>query len=207
MNTDVDFKSSLDEGYDQCISLYRTVTGPGKEILNRISKLIDSLNSHWIGSDATEHINSMVKICNELGTFTNNTVSAMSETTKSVVNVQAARESNGANGAFVGTTVADSIEVPTKSEIPNTERYFCEKSGARQDYTELAKLTEEFKSYLSTLDSQMAELEENWTSGAKREEALKAFSDFKTSSNKYYQVLTDTAGALDKAISNIEEVD
>ena len=197
--------NDLDTGYEQCIGIYNTVTTTGESITSRLSQTIDALTIHWLGEDATKHVNSLVKVHSEIASFIKATVEVMADTTEKVVQVQEARESNGATNASVGTTVARDIEIPAKAEIPGTIKYFCDQE-ARQDHENLVQLIDDFKTFSENVERDSDELMSNWISGNGRQKAQEQFDGFKNASNGYYQVMVETASALDKAVSNLEQL-
>ena len=197
--------ADLDMGYSQCTTIYNVVTEKGTNITSRLSQIIDALTVHWLGEDATKHINSLIKVYGEISHFIKVTVEVMSDTTEKVVQVQEARESNGATGAEVGTTVPNSIEIAEKEDIPVTVKYFCDPE-ARQDHGNLTQLIDDFKTFSAEVQRDSEELMGNWISGNGRQKAQEQFESFRNSSNNYYQTMLDTATALDKAVSNLEQL-
>ena len=54
--------SNVMQGYEQCKGMNDLVTNSGEPILKDLTHTVKNLQQHWIGSDATVHINNLIKV-------------------------------------------------------------------------------------------------------------------------------------------------
>ena len=52
--------NNLDLGYEQCKEINSFSLSTGDDLLNNLSSNIANLKSHWVGTDATAHINNLI---------------------------------------------------------------------------------------------------------------------------------------------------
>lgn len=195
----------LDLSYNQCEGLNTLSKTSGENIISNLGTDITNLKAHWVGNDATEHINNLIKVYNALVAVVTDAKSVTSDAGNAIIAIQEVRRSNGGSGP-VGEPL--SKEAPNSISIPNNEattEYRCE-PAARSDYTQLVQICSDFMSFKNNFQTQKDELLSNWTAGANRENAVKCFDDFMSNTETYNKYLTEARDNLEIAVNNLSQL-
>ena len=202
----VDF-NDLDLGYEQVVAIHNYITNTGTDIATRLNANIDKLTNDWVAEDATLHINNLIDVYNKLVKFIKSSVSALSDATEKIVQVQETRESNGARSAMVGGKVSQDVDLAgDKAEISTSVKYTSDAAALRSDYDELGHLTEEFKAFSDKVNQDGEELMSNWRAGNRREETKQELESFKTIAIEGHEKMTNAYDKLGTATTNIENI-
>ena len=197
--------NNLDEGYNQCKSLNDLVTSKGEALISSLSSNIGSLKAHWIGSDATEHINNLIIVHKALVALLTDAKAISSDAGNKIIAIQEVRKANGGS-ANVGTTLPSSAPNSTTiDEVPSTEQYFVDPAAAN-DLSTLTTICTDYDSFKDEYNRITADLTGNWTAGANREKAVSNFDEFQTNAETYKKYLDGAKTELGKAVDNIRQL-
>ena len=199
----VDF-ANLDLGYDQCRDIYTIIKNDGDSLLSDLKVTYDGLCKHWIGTDATNHINHMVDVFEGIDTFVAEVGTDMAFAADKIVEVQQVRRSNGSQGK-VGESLQRVERRGAPDKIDDTVEYNCVPE-ASNDLRMLINVCEAFDQYVNKIKSSSTELLQNWRSGNQRDKVQANINKFEEDSVEFKKVLTETRTALETAIANISSI-
>ena len=192
-------------GYRQCSDLNDLVTKSGETLLDEMSGTINSLKAHWIGSDATTHINNLIVVRDALGALLADAKEVTSSAGDSIIAVQTVIRSNGGAGE-VGTELNRAIkEIVAIAKAAETNEFNVDPAAA-DDYNKLVDECSKFDSFVSDFESKREELMANWTAGANIEDAKSKFQKFSENSETYKKYMNDAKENLSIAVSNISKL-
>jgi len=197
--------NNLDLGYQQCEDLHRVVSTKGESLLNDLSRNINNLKIHWIGSDASAHINNLIKVYESLIALLTDAKAVSADAASKIIAIQEVRNSNG-GGGMVGSMLPNTApNAPTIGYAESTTEYYVD-PAANSDYKMLQNICSEYISFRDQFRSVKDELMHNWTAGANREQAEANFNEFESNSDAYNKYLTDARDNLGIAVSNISQL-
>ena len=197
--------TNLDTAYTSCEGLNTLVTNSGTNIIGNLGTNITNLKAHWIGSDATVHINNLISVYNALVGLVTDAKAISSAAGNAIVAMQTVRRDNGGAGS-VGAALdgsAPESEVFAKNE--DTTEYKCDPLAAN-DLTLLEQICTDFSTFKSNFSTDKDELMNNWLAGANREGAVKCFEEFMTNAEEYSKKLTGAKDNLAIAVSNLSQL-
>ena len=201
---DIDVRD-LDLGYTQCEGLNTKSKTTGEELLNKLLTNINSLKVHWIGEDATLHVNNLIRVYDSLGALLTDAILVTASAGDRIIAMQRVRSANG-SGAMVGSELSKAApNITTIAQAEPTERYFCD-PAARNDYNDLVAICGEYEMFVNDFKTRADELMANWTSGADRPNALRLFNEFAENTDTYKKYLTDAKENLATAVSNLSQL-
>ena len=189
------------EGYEQCKDLSDLVTREGESLIASMGDNIKKLKVHWVGSDATKHINNLIIVHDALEAIVEDAHNVIKTAASSIVAVQEVIKANGGDGE-VGSQISKTISHDAIANADETTQYHVDPAAAG-DYTELEKECESFKKFVSNFKGKKDELLSNWTAGAGHEHAVSSFNGFEADSDKYQKYMLDAKENLATAVSNI----
>ena len=195
----------LDLGYTQCSDLNSHAISSGEKLIGDLGTIITNLKAHWIGSDATVHINNLIKVYNGVVTVVTDAKIVSSNAGSAIIAIQEVRRSNGGSanvGTILPKNAPDSI---TFQNNENTMEYKCD-PAAKTDYQQLETVCTDFETFKTKFESIKNDLMSNWTAGANREGAVKVFEDFATNTETYKAYLTSARDDLQIAVSNLSQL-
>lgn len=194
--------NNLDQGYQQCEELNTLSRTSGENLINNLGTDINNLKVHWKGSDATIHINNLIKVYDALIAVVGDAKSLTSAAGSAMSAIQEVRRANGGSGvvgALLPNNAPDSAPI---GNVDETTEYYCD-PAARADYTQLVQVCTDFVNFRNQFSSQKDTLMSNWTAGANREEAVSAFYNFESNADTYNTYLTGARDNLEIAVNNI----
>ena len=197
--------TNLDQGYTQCEELNTLVKTSGESIISSLGTDIQNLKAHWVGSDATTHINNLIKVYNALVGIVTDAKKITAAAGNAIIQIQEIRRSNGGSGQVgnpLSNTAPDSITIQDCGE---TTEYRCDPT-AKADYTQLVQIVSDFETLKNKFQVQKDTLLTNWTAGANREGAVKCFDDFMTNAETYKIYLTSAKDNLEIAVNNLSQL-
>ncbi len=201
---DIDVKN-LDLGYEQCEGLHTLARISGEQLLAKLSANIGSLKVHWIGQDATLHINNLIRVYTSLGSLLTDAIRVTSTAGDRIIAIQRVRNANG-SGSVIGSELSkDAPNVNTIAQAEPTDRYFCD-PAAQSDYNDLASICAEYENFVNDFKTRADELMANWMTGANREGAKALFDEFANNTDTYKKYLTDAKGNLETAVRNLSQL-
>ena len=155
-------------------------------IIKKLNKAIDLLSNHWEGEDAKVNINDAVHILNGMTRF-RNSLGGLAVSAGAVAS------------SYRGIQIKNLANLPELKKLHTTEmskrpEYTHTTSGVNidQEAEQGAKLLEEVKSDIEKFIVEVNKkkqrmLEENWTQGGGRDQALAAFDKFEKSFKENYK--------------------
>lgn len=195
----------LDLGYTQCEDLNTLSKTSGENLINSLATNVTNLKVHWKGSDATVHINNLIKVYNALVALVTDAKGVTAAAGNAIIAIQEVRRSNGGPGN-VGSTLPGNA--PDAQSLPNAEEtveYYCDPSTG-SDYTQLEQICTDYTTFVTNFRSQKDALMSNWTAGANREQAVNNFNEFESNSETYNKYLVDARENLSIAVSNLKQL-
>lgn len=195
----------LDLGYNQCEELNTLAKTSGENIINSLGNDINSLKAHWVGSDATLHINNLIKVYNALVAIVTDAKGVTASAGNAIIAIQEVRRSNGGSGNVGSMLPSNAPESMTLQPNEETTEYRCDPS-AKSDYTQLVQICSDFVNFRNQFQSQKDALLSNWTAGANREQAVKNFDEFASNTETYNKYLTEARDNLEIAVSNLSQL-
>lgn len=194
--------NNLDLGYNQCEELNTLSRTSGENLISNLGSDINNLKAHWKGTDATTHINNLIKVYNGLIAIVTDAKAVTSAAGSAMSAIQEVRRANGGAGNVGAMLPNNAPDAALIGNVDDTTEYFCDPS-ARADYTTLVQICTDFVNFRNQFTSQKDTLMSNWTAGANREQAVKAFSDFEGNADTYNTYLTGARDNLEIAVNNI----
>lgn len=163
------------------------------------------MKAHWIGSDATIHINNLITVRDALGALLADAKDVTSTAGDSIIAVQKVIRANGGFGE-VGIELNRAIkEVLSIAQATETAEFNVDPVAA-EDYNKLVEECSEFDSFVTNFESKKDELMSNWTAGANLEDAKTKFKKFSENSETYKKYMNDAKENLGIAVSNISKL-
>lgn len=196
---------NLDLGFTQCEDLNNLSKNSGTELINDLGTNINNLKVHWKGSDATEHINNLIKVYDALIALVTDAKAITDFAGGRIRDIQEVRRANGGSGNVGGPLDGKAPDASKISPIDTTNEYFCDPSS-KSDYDLLDKICTDYSNFINKFSSQKDDLMSNWTAGANRENAVKVFDEFSTNSSNYNDLLSSAKENLRIAVSNISNL-
>ena len=197
--------NNLDLGYEQSKELNLLVKKDGELLLNNLYTNITNLKLHWIGSDATLHINNLITVYEALGALLTDAKKITADVGNRMIAIQRVRNANGGGGK-VGDELSD--EAPSSQVIAKcaeTTEYNVDLK-ASEDYSLLVDECEQFSDFVNNFDKEKEALFDNWVAGVNRDSAVSNFEKFKSNSETYNKYLLDAKNNLDIAIQNFSKI-
>lgn len=196
--------TNLDGAYDSCFDMYNTVKGNGVLVRDTLKRTIESLRVNWEGSDATAHLNNLIKVYNSIDAVVVAASMIAASVGDSIVNLQEARQANGGSGN-VGGRFTKIDEGGAIAEVPTTDTYKCE-PAAEQDKAMLETVNSQYATFSDLFISTMESLLGNWQSGLSRDAALSLKDEFSSAVDGNKKYFTDAIENLTIAINNIKNL-
>jgi len=198
--------NNLDGGYLTLCNLNALATNDGILMETTLKDIINKLQLHWKGNDATNHINNLMDVCIGLEAIINTVMLVAHNISKIIVNVQTIRNSNGGMGD-VGTIIQYNQQQPLAfKKLDSTVEYYVDPVGAPKDFYELSDLCESFVNFCSKFSQFKNELMNNWLSGTNRDKVLSDFEEFESNISEYIKKLKDAKNNLEIATSNFKQL-
>lgn len=195
----------LDLGFTQCEDLNNLSKNSGTELINDLGTNINNLKVHWKGTDATEHVNNLIKVYEALIALVTDAKAITDFAGGRIRAIQEVRRANGGSGNVGGALDGTAPDASGLPAVEPTNEYFCDPSS-KSDYDLLDKICTDYSNFINKFSSQKDALMSNWTAGANRENAVKVFDEFSTNSSKYNQLLSNAKENLRIAVSNISKL-
>lgn len=192
----------LDLGYVQCKDLNEFAHETGTRLLDELKSNIDSLKQNWIASDATAHINNLIKVAKALGLLLDDAIKYTADAAAGMISIQQVRNSNGGGGQIGEPLNGEGPQVPNIPEVPETKEYRCN-PGIINDKNKLASIGDSFDSFTQKFNGYAEELMSNWRDGSNHSEAQSSFSRFAEDAQSYKKVISDALENLTTAVTNL----
>ena len=197
--------SNLNEGYNQCEGLNSLVSSTGESLISNLETNINNLKVHWIGSDATVHINNLIQVHDALVALISDAKSTTSDAGNKIIAIQEVRSANGGGGSIGSPLSSAAPNSSSIAQCESTEEYYVDPS-ASSDYTMLQEECTSFTTFISDFKAKKEALLQNWTAGANREQAVANFNEFEGNAETYNKYLTEARDNLGIAVSNLNQL-
>ena len=195
--------NNLDQGYEQCNEMHSLSQTKGKDLVNHLSELIKHLEIDWKGSDATLHINNLIKVNDALNEILLEAISHSSDAASAMIALQIIRRKNGSGSSAVGQQLNKNfMSLPGFKMLSDTAEYNVA-PGITSDYLDLVDFESKFKQFVNEFENIKSRLFSNWTGGADHTGALKAFNKFAENADVYEKYIEKAKDDLGKAIDNV----
>lgn len=195
----------LDLGYNQCEELNTLSKTSGANLIGNLGTDINNLKAHWKGTDATVHINNLIKVYDALVALVTDAKGVTATAGAAISAIQDVRRANGGSGNVGGPLDYNAPDSSSLGVVEATNEYYCDPS-ARADYSLLEQICNDYSNFINKFRSQKDSLMSNWTAGANRENAVKVFDEFDTNSETYNKYLTSAKENLSIAVNNISQL-
>lgn len=196
----------LDLGYDQCKDLSTLANSQGAKLLDEFKSNIAQLKEHWIASDATEHINALIKVATALGTLLGESTAYTATAADGMIALQELRNSNGGGGKIGEPLKKEGPQTPNIAEVPPTKEYRCDKAHLGQDLETLISIGDSFDSFTATFNEDADSLLLNWKEGANHPNAEACFRRFAEDAESYKSLIAAAKDNLSTAVTNINRI-
>ena len=195
----------LDLGYNQCEELNTLSKTSGANLISNLGTDISNLRIHWKGTDATEHINNLIKVYEALVDLVTDAKAVTSAAGARISSIQEVRRANGGSGNVGDFLDANAPEAGVQPILESTNEYYCDPS-ARNDYNLLEQVCSDYTAFVNDFRNQKDALMSNWTAGADRENAVKIFDEFDSNSETYNKYLISAKENLGIAVQNLSQL-
>lgn len=194
---------NVSAAYSQCESLNTLASSNGEKLIKNLESDINNLKVHWVGTDATKHINHLISVYNALIELVYQAKRSSSEAASmGVIKVQTAIHSNCGEGSVGEELPSNRPDAASIATLEDTNEFYCE-PASKSDYTLLVQICTDFDNFISQFTSAKDELMNNWISGANRENAVEEFNDFASNSDLYKNYLIEARDNLEIAVNNL----
>jgi len=196
---------NLDLGYDQCERLHTLAKTNGKALYDQLNANILNLKQDWIGSDATLHVNNLIKVYNALGLLLADAIGTSASAADKIIAMQKVRHANGSSGMVGSELSKEQPHTMAIGEAETTDRYYCSPM-ASVDLSQLEGICDDYRNFVNDFISVVDDLMANWTMGANREGAKASFDEFAQNTVTYEKFLADARENLSTAVSNLSQL-
>lgn len=198
--------TNLDMAYTHIKAMYNLVTVQGEELASSFSSIINSLMSHWKGSDATLHINNLISMYQSFCPLIGDVTRVAHNVSIPIVEAQTIRSANGGSGNVDAVISEHDVTQTTFNSLGDTVEYYVDPDGAKADYTNLSTLCDDFNRFQNTFSTHKDNLLEVWTDGVDRNNAINIMDEFLSNAQSCYRVIGDAANNLQIATKNFESL-
>jgi hypothetical protein len=195
----------LDGGYETVSELIRVEESSGAKVVTDLADLIGQLREHWIGNDATENLNELIDVHDELQEFLVYGLKTATDAQEKMVEMQEVRRANGGAGLVGEVKKASEEFVSEITKLDKTAEFYCD-PAARQDYETLKGIKANFTEFKNNFLTIKDELMNNWESGNNRDEAKQKFDEFEEMGTEFENVMKKTEEQLGTVISNTDKI-
>ncbi len=197
--------NNLDQGYNQCEELNNMAAREGEKLISDLGSDITNLKAHWKGSDATVHINNLIKVYDALISLATDAKGVTSVAANKIIAMQQVRQSNGGAGMVGNPLPSSAPNAGGIGPVEETSEYYCDPS-AKGDYDQLVQICTDYNAFRNNFQTKKDELLSNWTAGADRGNAVNAFNEFEQNAETYNTYLTNAKENLGIAVSNLSQL-
>lgn len=194
--------TNVSTAYSQCEGLNTLARTSGENLIKNLESDINNLKVHWVGMDATIHINNLIKVYNALIDLIAQAKESSAEAGNSVIGVQGVIHSNGGKVNVGDVLPSNRPDAATIATLDDTDEFYCDQ-GSKDDYTLLVQICTDFDTFRNQFASEKDELMTNWISGAGKEKAVEVFNNFESNSDIYKSYLINARDNLEIAVNNL----
>lgn len=194
--------TNVSTAYSQCEGLNTLARTSGENLIKNLESDINNLKVHWVGKDATIHINNLIKVYGALIELITQAKESSAAAGNSVIDVQGVIHSNCGEGNVGDVLPSNPPDAATIATLDDTDEFYCE-PASKSDYTLLVQICTDFDTFRNQFASEKDELMTNWISGAGKEKAVEVFNNFESNSDIYKSYLINARDNLEIAVNNL----
>lgn len=190
----------------QTESLFNVTNTTGKDLINSFSNSIESLKSHWKGSDAVANLSDLSKVYTAVTDLMKNLQKLIvAVNNDDVLPLQKHIVASGGScsiGNELGVTLSmDSyIAVPTEAVESWTDPAIISDAETFNDFPT------RFENFLSELNEAKTTLLSNWLDGSNRDSVVTTFNDFEQNVSTYTSSVTKVRDNLNIVAENKKQL-
>lgn len=194
----------LDGTYDTLEKINQLAISDGNMLIENLKKLVLDLKNHWIGNDATIHINNLIKIYDSVRNVVQNVNLVAHNTSEPIVNAQTIRNANGGAGEVDKIIPIENGKSDTIEILQSTKEYYVDPVLVPQDLVDLQVQKDAFNNFCTKFSGYKDELLNNWLSGSDRPKAINDFTDFEKDIANFKKIFSDAEQTLSIVVSNLK---
>lgn len=202
MNIEV---TNLDKAYEQCFGIHQLASNAGQTLINEIQNTVNSLKNHWKGSDATIHINNLIKVQKALVALITDAKLVTSNAADSIIEIQKVRKSNAGVGKVDSPLSKNAPSSVFLAEISDTQAFHVVPE-AKTDHMNLTNICAKYDKFITDFKNLKSELFRNWLDGSNIAKAKSNFKQFLDNSDVYKGYLKNSKDNLGIAITNMSKI-
>lgn len=191
-----------DLAYMKFKDMYDLLRKSSDEILDLMFNNINSMKIHWVGTDATVHINRLIEIRKRLDNVFIDGSDITSFAANRIVDIQRLRQANGGTGVVNDTLTKYAPNCANIELVVSTTEYYVDPEAAQKDLNDLKEIKAKFESFYSTFVDTKEEVMGLWHSGARRERALAYFGELEQERVNFINVLDLAINDFEIAVKN-----
>ncbi len=202
---DIDVRN-LDNAYELCKQLNSLANDKGSELISALENNVGGLKTNWKGSDATVHINNLIKVHDALVALVTDAKTLTGDAADLIIRIQQVRKSNGGS-PVVGEALSKGA--PASQALPlveDTGEFFVkpEAAGLASD---LADICVKFNNFTTNFGNTKDSLfNEEWHAGGGRDNIKRCFEEFATHAEEYNGYLNNAKTNLETAVANMQKI-
>ena len=195
----------LDDAYETINKLSLEIDKGQKKVLEELENIINNIKTHWRGTDASNHINSLIDEYDKYSDFFNELGDMTSYISNYSVLMQRTR-AKMSEVSKIGTPEITQISSKQLAKVENTEEYYYD-PALRNDYNDICDLNSYYKEFINKTDQEIVTLLDNWKAGKGRNEIKEYFNAFWIVSNRISSRIEDLKDQMGKAIANASKIE
>jgi len=195
----------LDDAYETINKLSLEIDKGQKKVLEDLENIINNIKTHWRGTDASNHINSLIDEYDKYSDFFNELGDMTSYISSYFVLMQRTR-ARMSEVTKVGTPELTTVNSKQLAKVENTEEYYYD-PALRNDYNDICDLNSYYKEFINKTDQEIVTLLDNWKAGKGRNEIKEYFNAFWIVSNRISSRIEDLKDQMGKAIANASKIE
>ena len=157
----------LDGTYHTLEKINQLAISDGNMLIENLKKLVLDLKNHWIGNDATIHINNLIKIYDSVRNVVQNVNLVAHNTSEPIVNAQTIRNANGGAGEVDKIIPIENGKSDTIEILQSTKEYYVDPVLVPQDLVDLQVQKDAFNNFCTKFSGYKDELLNKWAAWIK----------------------------------------
>lgn len=187
----------------QTEEMFNVTNTTGRDLINKFASNIDSLKSHWKGSDAVANITDLANVYSAVTklvtTVQKYIVSANNE---DVLRLQKSLVASGGNCA-IGNELSNTLSnVATSVSVPTDGGESWTDAAISSDASTFENLIADFDKFVTSIDQTKEALLANWLEGANRDAIDIAFKEFDKNVPTYREQIKKVSNNLNTVAKN-----
>jgi len=194
----------LDEAYVTSERLTSATLTNAQKIAEEMAKIINNMNNHWKGADATIHINKWIDVYNEFNLYFRELNKTSNYFQSFFVNLQVGRARASTNQK-VGDKNSKIYEFVPINKIDTTSEYYHHPELSN-DCTDLHELCTAYDKFIGYTQDEINQIFNNWKIGIGREKVGKRCQKIDSYAKKISSQIHELCAILDVIVHNFEKI-